>query len=269
MDCTRLPLAYTNDILYMYKHPNALKHVQNNYESNFTVNPKTVIKQVVPHEKMVANTKRADQSKLLVTSFIIPDSDTIAKKENIVPIVPTDQVRLNEPSSVQVDETVNTVHVDELANTVRVDEHTNTVHVDEVINATQVATQVATQAPQVITQETQDSWRFMVSHIDETSSLYTENMWRDAIDSMKQKLIVFMTAGSGHKKYGPKKSRTILAWLTDNKRGTPASDETALVIAHFISWLLDVKVSSVTTSVANANWIMYRKRGVWMLRTNV
>ena len=94
-------------------------------------------------------------------------------------------------------------------------------------------------------------------------------MWRDAIDSMKQKLIVFMTAGSGHKKYGPKKSRTILAWLTDNKRGTPASDETALVIAHFISWLLDVKVSSVTTSVANANWIMYRKRGVWMLRTNV
>ena len=116
----------------------------------------------------------------------------------------------------------------------------------------------------------------MVSHIDDTSSLYTENMWRDAIESMKQKLIVFMTSGAGHKKYGPKKSRTILAWLTDNKRGTPASAETAVVIADFISWILTesengdsaITVVSVETSKDRAQWIMFRKRGMWMIRQN-
>jgi hypothetical protein len=111
-----------------------------------------------------------------------------------------------------------------------------------------------------------DAWRFMVSIIDDMSSLYTDNMWRDAIDSMKQKLIVFMTSGTGHKKYGPKKSRTILAWLTDNKRGTPARAETATVIAAFISWLLDVNVSSLESS--NYQWYMFRKRGMWMIKDN-
>ena len=79
-----------------------------------------------------------------------------------------------------------------------------------------------------------------------------------------------MTSGAGHKKYGPKKSRTILAWLTDNKRGTPASAETAIVIAAFISWLLDLNGCTSISSLeaSNSQWYMFRKRGMWMIKQN-
>jgi len=237
MDCNRLPLAHDSNMLYMYKHPNAIKHVQMIYDVDYTINPRNVIKPVIQREKIIADKKKEIKAKISVTSFIIEEP----QKENIEPIEITTENKTEYVINSNTEEVVKVTETTEIKESVK-------------------------EAEKVVPI---DAWRFMVSNIDDTSSLYTDNMWRDAIESMKQKLIVLMTSGAGHKKYGPKKSRTILAWLTDNKRGTPASAETALVIADFISWLVDVKVSSVETAKTNASWIMFRKRGAWMIRNNV
>ena len=54
MDCNKLPFGHDAHVLYMYKHPNAVKHIQNIYQNEYTVNPKTIIKPSVPHEKIIA-----------------------------------------------------------------------------------------------------------------------------------------------------------------------------------------------------------------------
>lgn len=258
MDCNRLPHGNTNAILYMYKHLNAKAHVQHAYDETYTVNPKTVITPVISRDKTIAIKNNEIKTKKSVMGLIVQDTPKTTT-ENIE--VVTHDVEESNTEATTESNAVATTESNAVAST------ESTTELTTELNAVVVTTTDVSVKPQE--QQIFDSWRFMVSHIDDTSSLYTENMWRDAIDSMKQKLIVLMTSGVGHKKYGPKKSRTILAWLTDNKRGTPASPETALVIADFIGWLLDTKVSSVETSVANAPWIMYRKRGVWMLRNNI
>ena len=252
MDFEKLPLAHDSNILYMYKHPNAIKHIQSLYDENYTVNPRNIIKPVMPRERIIENKKKELKAKVSVSSFIVKDT---IEKENIDIVANTE----NKENIVSVTETAINIEPTEPMKKTDIILETNE-EASEIINSSVVT--IGPIGPI-------DSWKFMVSNIDDTSSLYTENMWRDAIDSMKQKLIILMTSGAGHKKYGPKKSRTILAWLTDNKRGTPASAETALVIADFISWLLDIKVSSVETAKVNASWIMFRKRGVWMIRNNV
>jgi len=231
MDCNKLQNSDT--IYYIFKHPNAVKHVQNIYDENFTVNPKNIIKPVIATEKIIAAKNKIIKQQISVESLIVTE-----------PAVETHPIVISEKS----EQLEHSTHSE------------TTVIVNEVAEISEITTTSLVPI---------DAWSFMVSIIDDTSSLYTANMWRDAIDSMKQKLIVFMTSGAGHKKYGPKKSRTILAWLTDNKRGTPASSETALVIAHFISWLLNTTVSSVETTKEIALWIMFRKRGMWMIRANI
>jgi hypothetical protein len=228
MDCNKLQNSDT--IYYLFKHPNAVKHVQNIYDENFTVNPKNIIKPVIATEKIIADKNKIIKQKISVESLIITEPVIVEEESTIVV---SEKSEHSEPAEIAIVESTGVTSVTE-------------ADVKPV-----------------------DAWSFMVSIIDDTSSLYTPNMWRDAIDSMKQKLIVFMTSGAGHKKYGPKKSRTILAWLTDNKRGTPASSETALVIAHFISWLLNTTVSSIETAKEIALWIMFRKRGMWMIRANI
>jgi len=232
MDCNKLQNSDT--IYYVFKHPNAVKHVQNIYDENFTVNPKNIIKPVIATEKIIAAKNKIIKQQISVESLIITE-----------PAVETHSIVISENSEQP--------------------EHSEAaeIYIVESTGVNGVSTVTEADVKPV------DAWSFMVSIIDDTSSLYTPNMWRDAIDSMKQKLIIFMTSGAGHKKYGPKKSRTILAWLTDNKRGTPASSETALVIAHFISWLLNTTVSSVETAKEIALWIMFRKRGMWMIRANI
>ena len=237
MDCNRLP-SDASKVLYIYKHPNAETHVQRVYMNGYTVNPKNIIKSVIPHENIVENKKQVIRKQSNVESFIVPPQPPAP------PPSPSPQPIIEDAKIIVTEEVV----------------------IDEKVIET-----VTLQTPL----QPVDIWKFMVGIIDETSSLYTDNMWRDAIESMKNKLIVLMTAGSGHKKYGPKKSRTILAWLTDNKRGTPASAETAKVIAEFVSWLLDVSVSSVengtnqvdaNTHINTKHWFMFRKRGTWMLK---
>ena len=242
MDCNRLPLDNGTDVLYIYKHINAPKYIQNIYDKDYTVNPKDIIKTVISREQNNLNIK----ARAAITSKITHVSSFI--NEDIIVDENKSENKIEDISKVINSSTV---------------ESTTETKINE--TSTHIAKEIEKEIeiPKVVPV---DAWRFMVGIIDDTSSLYTDNMWRDAIDSMKQKLIVFMTSGAGHKKYGPKKSRTILAWLTDNKRGTPASPETATVIAAFISWLIDVNVSSLETT--NSQWYMFRKRGMWMIKYN-
>ena len=246
MDCNRLPLDNGTDVLYIYKHINAPKYIQNIYDKDYTVNPKYIIKTVISREQNNLNIK----ARAAITSKITHVSSFI--NEDIIVDENKSENKIEDISKV-----INSSTVESTTET-KINE-TSTHNAEEIEKEKEIEIEL----PKVVPV---DAWHFMVGIIDDTSSLYTDNMWRDAIDSMKQKLIVFMTSGTGHKKYGPKKSRTILAWLTDNKRGTPASPETATVIAAFISWLIDVNVSSLETT--NSQWYMFRKRGMWMIKYN-
>ena len=253
MDCNRLPLDNGNNVLYINKHINASKYIQNIYDKEYTVNPKDIIKTVISREQNNLNIKAraAITSKMThVSSFINEDIIEVKIENNIEDKI---EIKIQDKIEEKIDDIIKYKIDDKIE--IKDEEPIKT----KINENSSIIKDVQTIVPV-------DAWRFMVGIIDDMSSLYTDNMWRDAIDSMKQKLIVLMTSGTGHKKYGPKKSRTILAWLTDNKRGTPASPETATVIAAFISWLLDVNVSSLETS--NTQWYMFRKRGMWMIKYN-
>jgi hypothetical protein len=90
-----------------------------------------------------------------------------------------------------------------------------------------------------------DLFNFMMLRIDDLSSIYTYNMVRDAIQTLKDRLVLLLTDGPVPDKFGPKKSRTLLSWVTNNKRGTPASDESATTVAEFVSWFLDISVGII------------------------
>ena len=90
-----------------------------------------------------------------------------------------------------------------------------------------------------------DLFNFIMLRIDDLSSIYTDNMVRDAIQTLKDRLVLLLTDGPVPDKFGPKKSRTLLSWVTNNKRGTPASDESAATVAEFASWFLDISISII------------------------
>jgi hypothetical protein len=77
MDFEKLPLAHDSNILYMYKHPNAIKHIQSLYDENYTVNPRNIIKPVMPRERIIENKKKELKAKVSVSSFIVKDTNII------------------------------------------------------------------------------------------------------------------------------------------------------------------------------------------------
>lgn len=118
-----------------------------------------------------------------------------------------------------------------------------------------------------------DAFSFMVYMLDELYSLYSDNMKRDAVQTLQDKLVTMLTDGAVPKWLGPKKTRIIMGWLTHNKRGTPASDESGKIVSAFIAWLLDISVAYTpkdstasakkTKDNENSHYEMYRKRGAW------
>jgi hypothetical protein len=125
-----------------------------------------------------------------------------------------------------------------------------------------------------------DAWHFIVSHVDDLTSLYSDNMIRDAIQLLKDRLVAILSDGPCYTWFGPKKSRILLGWITNNKRGSPASDEAADTVAEFLAWLLGIRVgvvhkseetttktpqkteNSYSTTSAHT---LYRKRGEWWI----
>jgi len=78
---------------------------------------------------------------------------------------------------------------------------------------------------------------FIIKQIDPLSSLYTRQMFEQAEQIFRDQLSEFVSKGTGHQWLGPKKSRTLLAWITHNNHGVP--DEMGKIITDFLSWFLD------------------------------
>lgn len=117
-----------------------------------------------------------------------------------------------------------------------------------------------------------DVFTFIAQHVDDLFSLYSDNMKRDAIQTLQDKLVTMLTDGAVPKWLGPKKTRIIIGWLTHNNRGTPASDESGKIVSAFISWFLDITVSYTPKDTVKGDkksgsqphmYEMYRKRGAW------
>ena len=79
---------------------------------------------------------------------------------------------------------------------------------------------------------------FIIKQIDPLSTLYTRQMFDQAEEIFRERLSDFVSKGSGHQWLGPKKSRTLLAWVTHNNHGV--ADEMGKIITDFLSWFLDM-----------------------------
>jgi hypothetical protein len=62
-------------------------------------------------------------------------------------------------------------------------------------------------------------------------------MFDQAEEIFRERLSDFVSKGPGHQWLGPKKSRTLLAWVTQNNHGV--ADEMGKIITDFLSWFLD------------------------------
>jgi len=250
MDTSRLPSGAS---FHTYAHPNTKLHVQRCYTKDDVVNPKSVIG--VVRKKMDVKAEEVVHNGSVMDTVVIEESLT-----PVPPSVPEPVATAPVPTEPVATEPVATAPADEFVIT----------HVAEPVASGKGKAKAKT--PKVA--EGVDAWMFIICAIDEMVGLYTENMVRDAIDVLKERLTILMTSGVGHKLFGPKKSRIILAWITNNKRGTPASDESAAVVAEFISWFLDVPIATFAdlentkkaAKTACAEWVMIRKRGCWVLR---
>jgi hypothetical protein len=78
---------------------------------------------------------------------------------------------------------------------------------------------------------------FIIHTIDPLASLYTRQMFEQAEAIFKDRLTQIVSTGSIHQWLGPKKSRTLLAWITKNNHGV--ADEMGKIITDFLTWFLD------------------------------
>lgn len=77
---------------------------------------------------------------------------------------------------------------------------------------------------------------YIIYHIDSLASLYTYNMFDQAEQIFKEKMTDFV---SKNDKFGPKKKRILLSWITQNNYSANL-DEVGKYVAEFLSWFLDL-----------------------------
>jgi hypothetical protein len=77
-------------------------------------------------------------------------------------------------------------------------------------------------------------WKRVLQAIDPYCSLYTKDQERDAIDTVRVRLLAFVT-GLAHPYFGPKKSRILSMWLSNNR----VEANNAGIIQEFLSFLLE------------------------------
>jgi hypothetical protein len=85
--------------------------------------------------------------------------------------------------------------------------------------------------------------RYIICQIDPMASLYTPTRFKQAENIFRENIVDIVSKGSIHKWLGPKKSRTLLAWITRNNHGVP--DEMGKIITAFLSWFLDKKLQYI------------------------
>lgn len=92
---------------------------------------------------------------------------------------------------------------------------------------------------------------YIIHKIDSLASLYTYNMFDQAEQIFKEKMTDFV---SKYDKFGPKKKRILLSWITKNNYSVNI-DEVGKYVAEFLSWFLD---SSFKYIPENTNIIEHR-----------
>ena len=78
---------------------------------------------------------------------------------------------------------------------------------------------------------------YVINTIDPLASLYTSKMYEQAENIFKDKLIDIISKGPIYQWLGPKKSRSLLSWITHNNHGV--IDDIGKIIAEFLSWFLN------------------------------
>lgn len=96
-------------------------------------------------------------------------------------------------------------------------------------------------------------WKCILDVLDPCSSLYTREQFQDATDTVRTKFLSFVT-GLAHPYFGPKKSRVLSSWLSNNK----VAKENANIIQEFLVFIFEDKA---------ANWtVVSGKRGEWLIK---
>jgi hypothetical protein len=85
-------------------------------------------------------------------------------------------------------------------------------------------------------------WEYILSKIDDTYSIYSESMRKTAQIMLIEKLKNILTSEDGMIYFGPRKTRSIVAWLCGNK----IAENSEVIIAKFISWILDEEIVTKT-----------------------
>ena len=78
---------------------------------------------------------------------------------------------------------------------------------------------------------------FIINTIDPLASLYTSKMYEQAENIFKDKLVDIISKGPIYQWLGPKKSRSLLSWITHNNHGV--IDDIGKIVADFLSWFLN------------------------------
>lgn len=96
-------------------------------------------------------------------------------------------------------------------------------------------------------------WKCIMDTLDPCSSLYTREQFQDATDTVRTRFLSFVT-GLAHPYFGPKKSRVLSSWLSNNK----VMKENANIIQEFLLFIFEDKA---------ANWtVVSGKRGEWLIK---
>jgi hypothetical protein len=117
-------------------------------------------------------------------------------------------------------------------------------------------------------------FEYILMKIDEVYSIYPKSLKENASSLLKNKLEKIVTSVDGLVFFGPRKTRSIIAWLSGNS----ITDTSEPIIAGFLSWILDEIIISDKKKIHSSieyNWILYknevkrgkeRRQNVWMIK---
>ena len=78
---------------------------------------------------------------------------------------------------------------------------------------------------------------YIINIIDPLATLYTPKMYEQSESILKDKICEIVSKGPLYQWFGPKKSRNILYWITQNNHGS--IDDIGKIVSEFLSWFLD------------------------------
>lgn len=99
------------------------------------------------------------------------------------------------------------------------------------------------------------AFQAVLEALDPCSSLYTKDQAADAMNTVRERLLGFVT-GLAHSYFGPKKARVLSLWLSNNR----IKGEDAPILEEFLGFLLEDKAVGWTLAPG--------PRGEWFVTKN-